>query len=229
MAFQGLPKDLSKFLKELAANNDKDWFDANRQRYAGSVQAPMLELLEALAPRVGKISKSILVEPKKSGGSLSRIFRDTRFSKDKSPYHTNVSLILRHAVGKNVSAPGFYLRIDTSNVMIGTGIWQPDGPAVLAIRTAIAEDPKRWRRVKSDKKFGELYKTLAGESLKRPPKGFDPEHEFVEDLKRKDFVAFRKMKLGELTKPTFLGEVERTYKVSKPLMQFICDALGLPY
>ena len=100
---------------------------------------------------------------------------NTRFSKDKSSYRTNVTLIMRQEIGKNVSAPGFYLRIDTKSAMVGTGIWQPDGPAVLKIRTAIAEDAKRRKCVRNDKKFLDLYKSLVGKSLKRSPKGFDPE------------------------------------------------------
>ena len=114
-------------------------------------------------------------------------------------------------------------------VLVGAGIWQPEGPAVLAIRTAIVEDAKRWKKVRNDKKFAELYGELQGDSLKRPPKGFDAEHEHVEDLQRKDFVGFRKMKLAELSKPGFLGEVERSYRVSKPLMSFLCDALDLSF
>ena len=229
MAFQGFPKDLSGFLSELAKNNDKAWFDANKPRFAESVQQPMFAFMEALSPRMAKISASIVIDPKKSGGSMQRIFRDTRFSKDKSPYHTHVAAIFRHEVGKKVPAPGFYLRIDTSKVTVGSGIWQPEGAAVLAIRTAIVDDAKRWQRLRKDAKFRELFGELQGESLKRPPKGFDPEHPHVEDLKRKDFVGFRDMKLGELCKPSFLDEVERSYRASKSLMKFLCDALEIPF
>lgn len=229
MAFTGFPKDLSKFLAELAKNNNKAWFDENKPRFAASVQEPLFAFMDSLAPRMAKISAQITIEAKKSGGSLQRIFRDTRFSKDKSPYHTHVSVIFRHEVGKKVPAPGFYLRIDTAKVTLGAGIWQPEGPAVLAIRTAIVEDAKRWKRVRSDAKFRELYGELQGESLKRPPKGFDPEHPHVEDLKRKDLVGFREMKLSELTKPSFLDEVDRSYRVSKSLMKFLCDALDLSF
>ncbi len=229
MAFKGLPKDLSNFLAELGANNNKAWFDENKPRFASSVQEPLFAFMDLLAPRMAKISANISIDPRKSGGSLQRIFRDTRFSKDKSPYHTHVAAIFRHEAGKKVPAPGFYLRIDTSAATVGAGIWQPEGPAVFAIRTAIAKDAKRWKRVRSDAKFRDLYGELQGESLKRPPKGFDPEHPHVEDLKRKDFVGFREMKLRELTKPSFLDEVERSYRVSKSLMKFLCDALKLPF
>ena len=227
--FPGFPRDFSKFLKDLAKNNEKGWFDENKPRFVASVQEPFLDFMEYLAPRMSKISKSILVVPKKAGGSMQRIYRDTRFSKDKSPYHTHVAAIFRHESGKKQPAPGFYLRVDSKEVLVGAGIWKPEGPAILAIRKAIVDDPKRWARLRKDKKLWEFMGDLQGDALKRPPKGFDPDHEHVEDLKRKDFVGFRSMKLTELGKPGFLTEVESTYKVSKPLMRFLCDALNLPY
>ena len=117
--FQRFDAKLVAFLRALDRNNDKKWFQANKDRFSAEVQEPMLAFVEALAPRIRRISKHIVVEAKKSGGSLSRIFRDTRFSKDKSPYHTHVAAIFHHAVGKKAPAPGFFFRIDTKEVTLG--------------------------------------------------------------------------------------------------------------
>lgn len=224
-----LPKDLPKFLKELEKNNDKAWFEANKSRFQENVQGALIDFLGELAPHVKKLSPHILVEPKKSGGSLMRIFRDTRFSKDKSPYHTHVSFALRHEEGKPLPAPGYFLRVDTKTVHLGAGVWQPEKERLALVREAIAADPKGWKRARDNKKFKELFGELDGDSLKRPPKGFDPEHELVEDLKRKDFVAFRNLPHSKLSQPGFLKEVVDSYKAANPLMKFLCAAMELDW
>jgi len=227
--FQNFDAKLVAFLKALSRNNDKKWFQANKDRFAAEVQDPMLAFVEALEPRIRRVSKHILVEAKKSGGSISRIFRDTRFSKDKNPYHTHVAAIFRHEVGKKAPAPGFFFRVDTKEVTLGTGIWQPEGPALLRIRKAIANDPGKWKKASRSAKFTKRYPKLAGESLKRPPQGFDPEHELISDLKRKDFVAFCQLPLKQLQSKKILDEVEAAYSVSKPFVKFLCDALKLKF
>lgn len=229
MPFAGFPKDLTKFLRELDKNNDREWFETNRRRFADSVEGPMLEFLAALAPRVRKISKHITVEAKKSGGSLQRIFRDTRFSKDKRPYNTQVSARMRHAVGKDVAAPGFYFRIGPEDVHVGTGIWQPDNEALARIRAAIDSKRAAWKKARDDKAFVATWGRLGGESLKRPPAGYDADHPLLEDLKRKDFVGFAKLPSKSLTSKAILDDVEQAYRVSKPLMKFLCDALDLDF
>jgi len=229
MTFKGFDKDFVAFLEALEKNNKKAWFDANKDRFRASVQDPFLAFMEDLAPKMEKISPHIVVEPKRAGGSMARIYRDTRFSKDKSPYNTHITAIFRHEVGKKLPAPGFYLRIDTKEVVVGTGLWHAEGPAVAAIRDAIVADPKRWKKVRDDKKFRDLYGSLAGESLKRPPRGYDADHEYVEDLKRKDFVGFRNMALRDIQKPGFLAEVDKAYRGSKALMVFLCDAMDLSF
>ena len=106
-AFEGLPKDFFAFFRELAANNDKAWFEENKPRYRESVLMPLCTFMEAMAPRVGRISKHVVVDPRPNGGSMFRIYRDVRFSKDKSPYKTNAGVHFRHALGRDAHAPGY--------------------------------------------------------------------------------------------------------------------------
>ncbi|MEM7166971.1 MAG: DUF2461 domain-containing protein [Planctomycetota bacterium] len=224
-----LTKKTVVFLKELQANNNRDWFQENKKRFEADAQGPMLQFLTELAVPMQKVSKHIVVDPKKSGGSMMRIYRDTRFSKNKDPYNTHLSAQFRHAIGKDVQAPGFFLRIAPDAVTLGCGIWQPDTAALTKIRDAIDKKQAAWKKVVADAAFKKTFGELAGESLKRPPRGYDAEHPLVTDLKRKDFVGFTTLKPGVITKDTFLGDVIDSYKAGKPLMKFICAALDLAY
>ena len=227
--FDGLGKGLVAFLRDLEKNNKREWFQKNKERYQECVQEPMLAFIRALAPKLERFAPHIVASDSKTGGSLMRIHRDVRFSKDKRPYNTHVSAQFRHERGKNVHAPGFYVRIDPKEVWLGTGIWQPDTPAVTKIRKRIAAKPAEWKKARDGKTFKTAFGELGGESLKRPPRGFDPEHAYVEDLKRKDFVAFRKLKPAQAAGPGFLDEAVKAYKASGPFMEFLCEALRLRY
>ena len=215
------------FLRDLERNNHKDWFHENKARYEADALEPMLAFIRDLEPRLAKIAPHIAVSDKKVGGSMMRIYRDTRFSKDKSPYNTHLGARFHHA--KSKAGPGFYVRITAKECWLGTGIWQPDGPLLQKIRKAIVADPKAWKAARDAKAFRDAWGELQGESLKRPPKGFDPEHAFVEDLKRKDYVGFTSMKPSAAHARDFPQVVVRSLKASAKLMGFLCEALRLPY
>lgn len=220
---------LPKFFRDLAKNNTKEWFTANKARFEADVQTPMLEFVTAMQPRLARISKHLVAEPKKSGGSLTRIYRDTRFSKDKSPYNTYMAMRFYHELGTNASAPRFYIHVDGTRAGIAAGCWHPDSPALARIRTAIAEDGGSWTRVKSDKKQAAAWEGLSGDSLKRPPKGFDAESPHIEDIKRKDFILYSPLTLEEFTAPDFIDQAEARFKAAGPLMRFVAGALDVPY
>ena len=128
-----------------------------------------------------RISQRFVADPRPSGGSMFRIYRDTRFARDKSPYKTHIGLQFRHERAKDVHAPGFYLHLEPGNVFVGAGIWHPDTKTQRAIRQAIVDDPTGWKRATRGRKFGKTH-ALVGDSLKRPPRDFDAEHPLVEDL-----------------------------------------------
>lgn len=229
MSFEGLPASFFSFLGELKRNNDRDWFQANKARFERDVQEPALALVAAVAGRMPAVSRHIVVEAKKAGGSLMRIHRDVRFSKDKSPYQTYIAAQFRHAKGKGISAPGFYVHLGPGESFLGVGIWHPEPPDLLKIRKAIDAKPSAWTKARDDRAFRGAFPALAGESLKRPPAGFPPDHPLVEDLKRKDFVAFRPFSPPEASRPSFPDWMVDSYKTSTPLMSFLCAALGLRF
>jgi uncharacterized protein (TIGR02453 family) len=216
--------ELFRFLRDLKVNNDRAWFNANKDRYEREVRNPALDFVEEFGVHLAEISPHFRADPRPSGGSLFRIHRDTRFSKDKSPYKTHVGIHFRHELAKHAHTPGFYLHLQPGSVFVGVGIWHPDPPALLRIREAIARDPNAWRRATAD---GSL--RLAGESLKRAPAGFDPEHPLIEDLKRKDFIASVELTQKDACSPGFVERFAGTCRETSPLVRFLCEALDLPY
>jgi len=228
VAFSGFDADFRRFLRDLAGNNDREWFQASKARFQESVQEPMHAFIEAIEPRLKAISPHLTAVAKKVGGSMKRLNRDVRFSKDKSPYATEVGVRFLHEDGSKAPV-GCYLSVGADQVVLGAGYWQPEPPALARIRDAIVADPKRWQRARSDTAFRKTWGDLAGESLKRPPRGYDADHPCVEDLKRKDFVAFRTMPAKAIEERAFLGEAAKSYAASKPLLAFLCEALGMRF
>jgi len=216
------------FLTELGANNHREWFADNKPRYEAHVKAPLQSFITDFGPHLAKISGHFVADPRGNGGSMFRIYRDTRFSKDKTPYKTHAAAQFRHAQGKDVHAPGFYLHIEPGQVFAGCGIWKPDSASLKKIRTAISEDGAGWKRAIGAKAFKARY-TLTGESLTRPPRGFDAEHALIEDIKRKDFVATFTFSTKDLCQPGFLGEYVKACKAANGFMKYLTTALELPY
>lgn len=216
-----------KFLKELESNNNRDWFEANKQRYEELVREPSLAYIEAMAPHLGKISSHFVASPKKVGGSLMRVYRDIRFSKDKTPYKTNIGIQFRHAAGKDVHAPGFYLHIEPGELFIGAGIWRPDTPTINNMRLHMDDNRSRWTKIAKQVKSKGF--EFHGESLKKSPRGFDSDHPLLEDLRRKDFVVIQNLKSSLVTDKQFVKKSAALFASTKPLVEFICEANDLDF
>jgi len=227
--FPGFPKDLFRFLEDLSENNNREWFNNNKDRYKESVVAPVSAFISAMGERLYKISGSFIADPQANGGSMFRIYRDTRFSKNKRPYKENVGCQFRHAAGKTAHAPGFYVHLQPGNIFIGAGVWIPPNPVLDKIRTAIIEHPERWAKVVNNKNLIKTFGQIEGEQLKRPPRGYDANHSFVEDLKRKSFFLKHLVSPSLALKPEFINETEQTFIDAIPLMEFVTSAIGLPF
>jgi uncharacterized protein (TIGR02453 family) len=219
---------LFKFLRDLRENNNRDWFKANKSRYEDHVKDPSLRFISDFGDHLRKISPHFNADPRPVGGSLFRIYRDVRFAKDKSPYKTAVGIQFRHKAGKDAHAPGFYLHLAPGEVFAAAGMWHPDSGSLKGIRDGLVADPARWRRVVRSKAFKEGF-ALGGDSLKRPPRGYDPEHALVEDLKRKDFIASKKLTQKEVTTADFPKRLAELYRQNGALVKFLCEAVGVDY
>jgi len=216
------------FLKELQKNNNREWFAANKQRYEDEVRTPAFDYIEAMDQHMAKISPHFIVSTKKVGGSLMRVHKDIRFSKDKTPYKTNIGIHFKHARGKDVHAPGFYVHIEPGEVFLGAGIWRPESSTLKNVRTLIDEYPKEWKKL-STKLTGKDGFELGGTSLKRPPTGFSKEHPLLDDLKRKDFIAVHNLKVSSVYAKDFDKTTAKLFKAASPLVKFICEADDLAF
>ena len=216
------------FLTALAANNKREWFEEHRQEYEAAVRTPALAFIDAMAYELAMISPHFPALAKKVGGSLMRIHRDTRFAKDKHPYKTNIGIHFRHEVGKDVHAPGYYLHIEPGECFAGVGIWRPDADALAKIRDAIVANGKTWRAARDDKAFRKYF-TLGGEALNRPPRGYAKDHPLIDDLKRKDFIAFAGFDDKRVTAKRFRSDIIEYFNRATPYMRFLCKALELRF
>jgi len=213
-----------RFLRELAEHNERAWFEANKQRYLDDVRDPLLRFVAALGPKLAKLSRSVVADPRPVGGSLFRIHRDVRFSKDKSPYKTHAALSFRHAEAKEKPAPGFYLHLGPGDVFAGGGLWHAPPEAVKEVRDAIVGDPEAWKKVLRTCSIG-----ASEDTLKRPPRGYDPAHRFIEDLKRQSFTTGLSFTQTEACADDFVERFTGACRKAAPLMEFLSRAVGVPW
>src|SRR5215469_11237222 len=147
MEFQTFNPSLFRFLKQLAQNNNRAWFTENKSRYEQEVREPSLAFIRAFRPRLKKISEYFTAIDRLSGGSLMRVYRDTRFHGADEPYKTNVGIQFRHEFGRNIHAPGFYVHLEPGTCFLAVGLWRPDSATLRQVREAIVDAPSRWRRI----------------------------------------------------------------------------------
>ncbi len=216
------------FLTELAANNNREWFMANKVRYEEQVREPALDFITDFTPTLADISPHFVADPRKQGGSMFRINRDIRFAKDKSPYKTAVGIQFRHELAKTAYVPGFYLNIAPGDCFMGVGSWHPPGPDVKAIRAYLAEHRDEWRAAVHQPPFVTNLE-LVGDSLKRAPKGVDPDDPQIEDLKRKDFIGTKPLTQQAVSAGSFLADFGQECRNGAPLVKFLCRALDVPF
>lgn len=220
--------EMLQYFAELAMNNERDWFQAHKQRFETLVMEPMLALVSELAPGLAKLSPHFQAIPKRSGGSLLRIHRDVRFSKDKTPYNPYMRARFFHARGGK-NGPCYYLHVGPEKTGIALGIWHPDSKGLARIRQAIDGRRADWQKVGAARAFKKTFGGFGGESLKRPPKGFAADHPLIEDIKRKDFVGFVEWAPEASLAADFSKRVLQAWRAGTPLMRFVCEALGLEF
>jgi uncharacterized protein (TIGR02453 family) len=226
--FNGFPEDFFKFYNELKENNNRDWFTVNKPRYLESVVKPMGGYIVAIAPHLQRISPFYKANPRPHGGSMFRIYRDARFSKDKTPYKTHAACHFRHEAGRDAHAPGFYLHIETDRVSIGGGIWRPPSKQLGQIREFIADNPSAWEKLARSAAVRKM-DGIKGDSLKRAPRGYSPDARHIEDLKRKSFFLMSNNDAGLALSPALVTESAKVFRTIAKLNHFITDALELPF
>lgn len=214
--------ELFAFLVQLKRHNNREWFARNKTRYQQDVVEPALQFINSFAEPLAKLSPHFVADSRPARGSLFRIYRDIRFSADKRPFKTHIGIRFSHEKGKDVHAPVFYLHLEPEGCFAAAGVWHPDNRALTKLRTAISTQPETWKKAR--KKL-----ELEGESLTRPPRGFDPKHPFIEDIKRKDFIASVALNEKQICSPTFVREFTSACRTMLPLVEFTTKALGLEF
>jgi uncharacterized protein (TIGR02453 family) len=215
------------FFRELKRNNTRPWFEKNKARYEREVRDRLVTFVLAAGPRVRKISPHVVADPRPVGGSVFRIYRDIRFSKDKTPYKTAGAVHFPHE-RRDAAAPGFYLHLEPGGVYSGVGIWHPENAALGRIRDAIVAEPDRWLKIKNAKLFKNALK-VEGRSLKTVPRGYDRDHPLAEDLKRTDYTAGHTYSEKQACTSDFLDRFIDNCRAAVPFTKFLTDALGLPF
>src|SRR4249919_2280892 len=217
-----------KFQRALARNNNREWFHEHKAEYENNLRQPFLRLIADLQPVLSKVSEHYRADPKPVGGSLFRIHRDTRFSNDKTPYKAWSGARFFHARSKQVEAPSFYLHIQPDNCFIGAGLWHPEPESQRKIRQFIFDNPGSWKAAVHTPAFKRRY-TMDGESLVRPPRGYPADHELIDDIKRKDFVATFALEDSIVLGPKLRKTVADQFAALSPLVDYLCAALDLEF
>jgi uncharacterized protein (TIGR02453 family) len=214
---------LFQFLEQLRRNNRRAWFLKRRPEFEESARQPSLHFITDLRLRLRDVSPWLVADPKPHGGSLFRIYRDVRFSKNKSPYKTHIGMNFWHAsASETVHAPGLYLHLEPKSCFLAGGIWQPEPRSLARIRDAIAWKPKEWRAAKRGLRLG-------GDTLIRRPRGYPADHPLIEDLKRKDFVASIDLSQTQICSGRFLEDFLRSSRKMTPLLRFLSEAVKLRF
>src|SRR5215831_6552921 len=217
-----------KFLRDLGKHNNREWFQANKWRYEEFVRDPSLRFIADFQPRLHAISPHLIADPKPSGGSLLRIYRDMRFRKDQAPYQTMAAGRFPHRAAKERTAPGLYLHLDPAHCFFACGLWRPDGDTRALVRESMLRDAAKWKRATKGKSFEGVWE-LSGDSFKRPPPGVDPHHPLATDLLRKDFIAAVNFTEQEVCDAEFMRRITMATRTAAPFLEFLTRALHLPW
>ena len=217
-----------RFLRDLAANNNRAWFAANKPRYEDVLRGPFLRLIADLQAPLARISTHYRADPRPQGGSLFRIHRDTRFASDKTPYKTWAGARFAHERRREIEAPSFYLHVQPRDCFAGGGIWHPGSPTLKKIREFLADNPAAWKKATRGKAFRDRFE-FRGEALTRPPRGFDPGHELIADLKRRNFAAVQGIPEALACSDELRPFVVDTFRRIAPMIDYLCAAVELEF
>lgn len=218
-----------KFLRQLAGNNEKAWFQAHRADYDSFVREPFERLLVALQPALEKISSQFLANPARVGGSLFRIHRDARYSHDKSPYKPWQGARLYHVRRREVPSPAFYLHLQPGGSFIGAGVWQPENDVQKRIRQFIFDNPAGWKAAAHAPALLKRFELGRDGAMVRPPRGFPVDFAFIDDLKLRSWALWRPLDDATMIGPNLHLLLEDDLRSLAPFVDYLCAALDLDF
>ena len=205
-----------KFLRALKRNNDREWFKAHKDDYETHVRGPMLAIIERLGVDFPRVAPDLVASPR----SLYRVYRDTRFSPDKTPYKTHVAASFSHQVLPKYESAGLYFHLAPDQLWIGGGVYAPQTPQLHRIREHIVANVQNFRNLVESAAFRRIG-GVTGTTLQRVPRGFSQDHEAAEYLKLKQYLAGEQLDPKLATSPRFYGALLRRFTKLAPFIQFL--------
>jgi uncharacterized protein (TIGR02453 family) len=231
--FRGFRKDALSYLRALKKNNRREWFEAHRDTYVREIVEPMKAVIDDLDVRFATVAPEFVGDPRRS---LFRIYRDVRFSKDKTPYKTHAALWIYHrapgrGVGKEIDGgAGFYLHVEPGGSLVAGGIWMPPRPSLARIRTRLTEDLAGWSRIVTapafKRRFGKLTDDEDGILLKRMPRGYADDHPAARWLRYNSFTVHRMYSDEEILSPKVVDRAMKDFALMVPMCRWLNRALG---
>ena len=214
-----------RFLRGLRRNNRREWFQARRDVYESSLKQPMLALIERLTDGMMDYAPSH-VRP--AAKCLFRIYRDTRFSADKSPYKSHQGAWWSHAGLVKTSGAGYYLHVSATELVIAAGAYMPEKDQLLAIRRHLLEHHQEWKRLIEDKKLLRAFAVHDPMPLARAPKGFPVEHPAIEWIKWRQWGVTAHLPAEEALRPSLAADIEKRFRLASLLVAFLNAPLARP-
>ena len=219
--FPGFPPEALDFFRELRNNNQRDWFQPRKMLYEEQVKRPMRELVETLNRALAPFAPEYATDPDKA---VYRIYRDTRFSPDKTPYKDHIAASFHRRSAGAQGEGGFYVAVSDKEAAIGGGVYAPGPETLLALRQHIAAKHEEMRRILRAAAVRKLLGEMQGDKLSRVPKGFASDHPAADLLRFKSFVLYVTLPPEVAATPEFYGEILKRFRAMTPFLKFLAAA-----
>ncbi len=216
--FAGFPPEGMKFLAALARNNRREWFQPRKELYEASVRRPMLELVSRINGALLDFAPEYVCEPEKA---VFRIYRDTRFSSDKTPYKTNIAAVFNRLGMEKHAGAAYYFSVSAKELAVGGGVYMPSPEGLLAIRNHIAVSHEEFAKLISDRKLRKYVEELKGDALSRAPKGFDPAHPAADYIRMKQWLFYTTLDPALAVTNRLLPEILKRFRLLTPFIEFL--------
>jgi uncharacterized protein (TIGR02453 family) len=225
--FNGFPRETVRFYRDLTEHNDRAWFEEHKDTYREKVLAPAQEFVLAMGERLKGFAPGVVADPRTSGaGSIFRIYRDTRFSKDKRPYKTYLGILFWQGTGKKMENPGFYFQLEPNRLMLAAGAYTFTRPDLETFRKAVTHRTRGPALAKAIGRITGKGYEIGGSHYKRVPRGFDPEHPNAEYLKHNGLYAYTEGKIpSELYTTELVRFCLRAFKDMYPIQEWIVESV----
>jgi uncharacterized protein (TIGR02453 family) len=221
--FPGFPAEGIEFFAKLMRNNRREWFQPRKETFETQLKQPMRELVEALNGELRRLDPEYVTDPDKA---IYRIYRDTRFAKDKTPYKDHIAASFYRKGGTGHGLGGYYCAVSHKEVAVGGGIYMPEPETLAAIRSHIAENHQELRKILRAKAVRELFGDLQGEQLTRVPKGYLPDHPAADLLRFKRYILYVELPADLATTPQLYPEIVKRFRALTPFQRFLSAAVA---